>query len=194
MRACVVANMVKAAGRFSSSRIAVVCAIFHHLSRTCTACTYQVPVHVKLAMYRCAGWFALTNSEGRERAVLWCTHVEDRAQLRFLFGRLVSGFRDDDHKKLLSQVDVWLGGALIKKAPRVFCGIYTHQPNHATKVKVSTSPMESSLPTARPATVQSRRLSKAEYLRRYVLTCLGLPCVKLVETLRTSGLGAKGCT
>eukprot|EP00752_Nemacystus_decipiens_P004620 g4217.t1 len=42
---------------------------------------------------------------------------------------------DNDHKKLLSQVDIWRDGALIKKTPRVFCGIYTHQPNHATKVK-----------------------------------------------------------
>eukprot|EP00903_Cladosiphon_okamuranus_P006776 g6606.t1 len=40
---------------------------------------------------------------------------------------------EDGHKKLLAQVNVWQGAQ--KTTPRVFCGIYTHQPNHATKVK-----------------------------------------------------------
>lgn len=44
-------------------------------------------------------------------------------------------FREDDHKKLLAQVDVWRGAA--RAAPRIFCGIYTHQKNHKTNVKVS---------------------------------------------------------
>lgn len=44
-------------------------------------------------------------------------------------------FREDDHKKLLDQTHVWQGAR--KTTPRVFCGIYTHQNNHATKVKAS---------------------------------------------------------
>ncbi|CAN0346077.1 unnamed protein product, partial [Ectocarpus fasciculatus] len=40
---------------------------------------------------------------------------------------------EDDHKKLLTQIDVWDGAE--KGAPRIFCGIYTHEKNHATKVK-----------------------------------------------------------
>ena len=43
--------------------------------------------------------------------------------------------REDDHKKLLAQVNVWQNAQ--KTTPRVFCGIYTHQPNHETKLKVS---------------------------------------------------------
>lgn len=43
--------------------------------------------------------------------------------------------RNDGHKQLLNQVDVWGGAA--KLAPRIFCGIYTYQKNHQTKVKVS---------------------------------------------------------
>lgn len=43
--------------------------------------------------------------------------------------------REDGHKKLLAQVNVWQSAQLT--APRVFCGIFTHQLNHATKVKVS---------------------------------------------------------
>ncbi|CAM9666863.1 unnamed protein product [Ectocarpus sp. 12 AP-2014] len=38
---------------------------------------------------------------------------------------------EDDHKKLLDQTHVWQGAR--KTTPRVFCGIYTHQNNHATK-------------------------------------------------------------
>lgn len=45
--------------------------------------------------------------------------------------------RSDGHKKLLDQVDVWGGSA--KLSPRIFCGIYTYQKNHETKVKVSVS-------------------------------------------------------
>lgn len=42
--------------------------------------------------------------------------------------------RKDDNKKLIDQVDVWGGSA--KLTPRIFCGIFTHKKNHATKVKV----------------------------------------------------------
>ncbi|CAB1112839.1 unnamed protein product [Ectocarpus sp. CCAP 1310/34] len=41
---------------------------------------------------------------------------------------------EDDHKKLLAQIDVW--ERTQKGAPRIFCGIYTHEMNHATKVRV----------------------------------------------------------
>eukprot|EP00903_Cladosiphon_okamuranus_P008045 g7759.t1 len=40
---------------------------------------------------------------------------------------------DDNHKKLIDQVDVWAGAA--KTKPRIFCGIYTYEKNHHTKVK-----------------------------------------------------------
>lgn len=42
--------------------------------------------------------------------------------------------REDGHKKLLNQVEVWGGAA--KGTPRIFCGIYTYHKNHQTKVKV----------------------------------------------------------
>lgn len=42
--------------------------------------------------------------------------------------------REDDHKKLLAQVDVWQHAE--KATPKVFCGIFTHHPNHSTQVKV----------------------------------------------------------
>lgn len=45
--------------------------------------------------------------------------------------------REDGHKKLLAQVDVWQRAQ--KTTPRVFCGIYTHQTNHVTKTKVSSN-------------------------------------------------------
>eukprot|EP00752_Nemacystus_decipiens_P004621 g4218.t1 len=44
-----------------------------------------------------------------------------------------SCFVEDSHKKLLAQVNVWQGAR--RTSPRVFCGIFTHQTNHATKVK-----------------------------------------------------------
>lgn len=45
--------------------------------------------------------------------------------------------RNDKHKQLIDQVDVWGGAA--KASPRIFCGIYTYHANHFTKVKVRTS-------------------------------------------------------
>lgn len=42
--------------------------------------------------------------------------------------------RNDNHKQLIDQVDVWGGAA--KTAPRIFCGVYTYHANHATKIKV----------------------------------------------------------
>lgn len=46
--------------------------------------------------------------------------------------------RNDNHKKLIDQVDVWAGAA--KTKPRIFCGIYTYHKNHFTKVKVRAVP------------------------------------------------------
>lgn len=43
--------------------------------------------------------------------------------------------RNDNHKQLIDQVDVWGGAAKLK--PRILCGIYTYENNHNTKVKVS---------------------------------------------------------
>ena len=43
--------------------------------------------------------------------------------------------RDDGNKQLLGQVNVWQGAK--KTTPRIFCGIFTHQANHATKMKAS---------------------------------------------------------
>eukprot|EP00752_Nemacystus_decipiens_P004599 g4198.t1 len=40
---------------------------------------------------------------------------------------------EDDHKKLLDQIDVYQHAE--RKTPRVFCGVYTHHPNHSTQVK-----------------------------------------------------------
>ncbi|CAM9450923.1 unnamed protein product [Ectocarpus sp. 4 AP-2014] len=40
---------------------------------------------------------------------------------------------NDDHKKMLTHVDVWEGAS--KTMPRIFCGIFTHRKNHFTKVK-----------------------------------------------------------
>ncbi|CAM9672737.1 unnamed protein product [Ectocarpus sp. 6 AP-2014] len=40
---------------------------------------------------------------------------------------------NDDHKKMLTHVDVWKGAS--KTMPRIFCGIFTHRKNHFTKVK-----------------------------------------------------------
>lgn len=45
--------------------------------------------------------------------------------------------RNDNHKRLIDQVDVWAGST--KTKPRIFCGIYTYEKNHYTKVKVSAS-------------------------------------------------------
>lgn len=45
-----------------------------------------------------------------------------------------SGARNDGHKQLIDQVEVW--GVAAKTAPRILCGIYTYHNNHQTKVKV----------------------------------------------------------
>lgn len=45
--------------------------------------------------------------------------------------------RNDNHKQLIDQVDVWGGSA--KTNPRILCGIYTYEKNHFTKVKVRAS-------------------------------------------------------
>ncbi len=43
--------------------------------------------------------------------------------------------RNDNHKQLVAQIDVWAIAA--KATPKIFCGIYTYHKNHHTKVKVS---------------------------------------------------------
>lgn len=52
-------------------------------------------------------------------------------------GRTITITRNDNHKQLIDQIDVWGGAA--KTKPRILCGVYTYEKNHSTKVKVSKS-------------------------------------------------------
>lgn len=124
---------------------------------------------------------------GARKHVSQRARAEGGAQLIFFRVGPFPGFREDDHEKLFSQVNVWQGA--LKKIPRVFCGIYTHQTNHATKVKVRTRPQ--AIKFADERMVGDFRVSNeyqartAEMSSRFSMS--GDPCATLAQQLHVRG-------
>lgn len=77
---------------------------------------------------------------GSQARILSAFHAH-AAALPIVFGPAVVAAnakiprRNDNHKQLIDQIDVWGGAAKLK--PRILCGVYTYENNHDTKVKVS---------------------------------------------------------